>query len=84
MPPHIMNVPPHVSNDLEPIPTTPHPNNKPPAWVALKTPIERGSDARFGGVHFYGPPHFGPLGTFFGFFLLNWGLQPQITLGSPL
>ena len=31
------------------------------------------SDAKFGGVHFYGPPHFGPLGTFFGFFLLNLG-----------
>ena len=28
---------------------------------------------RFGGVHFSGPPHFGPLGTFFGFFLLNLG-----------
>ena len=23
-----------------------------------------GLDARFGGVHFYGPPHFGPLATF--------------------
>ena len=28
---------------------------------------------RFGGVHFSGPPHFGPLETFFGFFLLNLG-----------
>ena len=27
-----------------------------------------GSDARFGGVRFSGPPHFGPLATFFGFF----------------
>ena len=41
--------------------------------VALKTPIERGSDARFGGVHFSRPPHFGPLGTYFGVFLLNLG-----------
>ena len=41
-------------------------------WVALKTPIERGSDAWFGGVHFFGPPRFGPLG-FFWFSLLNLG-----------
>ena len=27
-----------------------------------------GSDARFGGVHFFGPPHFGPLADFFDFF----------------
>ena len=37
-------------------------------WVALNTPIERGSDARFGGVHFFGPPHFGSLEIFMGFF----------------
>ena len=42
-------------------------------WVSLFPPIERDSDARLGGVHFYGPPRFGPLGIFFGFFLLNLG-----------
>ena len=36
-----------------------------PLWVGLNTPIERGSEARFGGVHFSSPPHFGPLGIFF-------------------
>ena len=41
-------------------------------WVALNTPIERGSDARFGGVHFFGPPHFGSLEIFMGFFA-NFG-----------
>ena len=35
---------------------------------SLNTPIERGSDARFGGVHFFGPPRFGPLGIFLVFF----------------
>src|ERR1700738_313107 len=49
-------------------------------WVSLNTPDEHcASDAlvRFGcqvrWVHFSGPPHFGPLMTFFGFFLLNLG-----------
>ncbi len=42
-------------------------------WVSLFLPIERGSDARLGGVQFCGPPRFGPLGTFFGFFFLNLG-----------
>ena len=32
-----------------------------------------GSDARFGGVHFSGPPHFGPLGDFFWFFFAKFG-----------
>ena len=32
-----------------------------------------GSDASFGGVHFFGPPYFGPLGTFLVYFLLNLG-----------
>ena len=36
---------------------------------SLNTPDERcmylsGSDAKFGGVHFSGPPHSGPLGIF--------------------
>ena len=31
-------------------------------WVSLFPPIECGSDARLGGVQFYGPPRFGPLG----------------------
>ena len=44
-----------------------------PIRVGLNTPIERGSEAMFGGVHFFGPPRFGPLGIFFGFFLLNLG-----------
>ena len=52
--------------------------------VALNTPIERGSDARLGGVHFFGPPRFGPFGTFLVVFSLNWGMRLQITLGSPL
>ena len=34
------------------------------------------SEARFGGVHFSGPPRFSPLMTFFGFFLLN--LDPTV------
>ena len=37
---------------------------------SLNTPIERGLDAMLGGVHFSGPPRFGPLGIFlakFGF-----------------
>ena len=37
-------------------------------WRALHV---SGSDARFGWCHFSDPPHFGPLATFFGFFLLN-------------
>ena len=37
--------------------------------VALNIPIEHGSDARLGGVHFSGPPCFGPLGIFIGFFI---------------
>jgi hypothetical protein len=41
---------------------------------SLNTPIERGSDARLGGVHFSGPPCFGPLGTSFGFFWAKFGL----------
>ena len=32
-----------------------------------------GSDARFDGVHFSGPRHFGPLAIFLGFFLLYLG-----------
>ena len=41
------------------------------------------SDARFGRVHFSGPPRFCPLGTFFGFFFCYIrGLRPQVTLGS--
>ena len=32
-----------------------------------------GSDARFGGVHFFDPPHFGPLATFFGYFFPKFG-----------
>ena len=41
--------------------------------MGLNNPNERGSEAKFGGVHFSGPPRFGPLETFFGFFLLNLG-----------
>ena len=43
-----------------------------------------GSEARFGGVHFSGPPRFSPLMTFLVFFCPVWVLRPQITLGSPL
>ena len=42
-------------------------------WVGLNTSIERGSEARFGGVHFPGPLCFGALGTFFGFFVAKFG-----------
>ena len=35
---------------------------------SLNTPIERGSNARLGGVHFSGPPRFGPFGIFWSFF----------------
>jgi hypothetical protein len=40
---------------------------------SLNIPIERGLDARLGGVHFSGPPHFGPFGIFLVFFGLNLG-----------
>jgi hypothetical protein len=36
--------------------------------ASLNTLIERGSDARLGGVHFSGPPRFGPLEFFLVFF----------------
>ena len=36
--------------------------------VALNTPIKCGSDARLGGVHFYGPPVLSPWGFFWVFF----------------
>ena len=36
--------------------------------VALNTPIERGSDARLGGVHFFGPPRLVPWELFWLFF----------------
>ena len=32
-----------------------------------------GSEARFGGVHFSGPPRFSPLMIFFGFFFAKFG-----------
>ena len=51
--------------------------------MALKTPIECGSDAKFGGVHFSGPPRLGPLGDFFLFFCVKFGAYYS-TLGSPL
>ena len=53
--------------------------------VALKTPIERGSDARFDGVFFSGPPHFGPMWIFFGFFWLNLGpMAPNHSRKAPM
>ena len=57
----------------------------PAIGVGLNTPIKRGLEARFGGVHFSGPPHFGPLGIFFGFFLLNLGLAvPNYSRKPPM
>ena len=47
--------------------------------VGLNTPIEHGSEARFDGVHFSGPPHFGSLGTFFGFFAEFGSYSPKKT-----
>ena len=47
-------------------------------WVGLNTPIEHGSEAKFGGVHFSGPLCFGPLGTFFGFFAKFGSYSPKL------
>jgi hypothetical protein len=54
--------------------------------ASLNTPIERGSDAPLSGVHFSGPPRFGPLGIFFGFFfLLNLGFAaPNYSRKPPM
>ena len=54
----------------------------PPLGVGLNTPIERGSESKFGGVYFSGPPRFGPLGTFF-IFLLNLGTAAPNYLRKP-
>ena len=55
------------------------------AGGSLNTPIERGSEARFGGVHFSGPPRFGPLGIFFDFFWLNLGFAaPNYSRKPPM
>ena len=36
------------------------------------------SDASFGGVHSFGPSHFGPLATFFGFFAKFGSYGPKL------
>ena len=42
-----------------------------------------GSDARFGGVHFSGPPHFDPLGFFWVFLLYLGSTAPNYSRRPP-